>query len=213
MIVIISNKTIYIDVKLRYINLLKSDKYHKKLIIEYRGKRIINEDAGIYHFYNPSTNRYVVVTCKLTATYNTNKTILVLEDVKMFNKKITEMIKLKHKKPVLSKFWIIVLLTMLMLLVAALSKAATKVDVRTDTILCKQECIIKYVSTETKSGKQKTYVIYKDEKNNIEELIPVSNSVLEYINLCKQNGIKPHLGIRLKNNQITSIIKHKPKIK
>lgn len=124
------------------------------------------------------------------------------------------MIQFKNERPNPSRFVsIVAFLTLLIVLLCLAAKSIAANTAKVDTILCKQECIIKYISTETKSGKQKTYVIYKDEKNNIEELILVSTSVLEYITLCKQNGIKPHLGIRLKNNQITSIIKYKPKIK
>lgn len=124
------------------------------------------------------------------------------------------MIQFKDKNPKPSRFWLIImfLITLIILLCLATKSIAAN-TAKVDTILCKTECIVKFVSVNTKSNKEKTYVIYKDEKNNIEELIPVSTYVLEYITLCKQNGIKPHLGIRLKNNQITSIIKYKPKIK
>lgn len=124
------------------------------------------------------------------------------------------MIQFKNENPKPSRFWLITMfLVTLIILLCLATKSMAANTAKVDTILCKTECIVKFVSVNTKSNKEKTYVIYKDEKNNIEELIPVSTSVLEYITLCRQNGIKPNLGIRLKNNQITSIIKYKPKIK
>ena len=124
------------------------------------------------------------------------------------------MIQFKNERPNPSRFVsIVAFVTLLIILLCLAAKSMAANIAKVDTILCKTECMVKFVSINTKSNKEKTYVIYKDEKNNIEELIPVSTSVLEYITLCKQNGIKPHLGIRLKNNQITSIIKYKPKIK
>ena len=52
---------------------------------------------------------------------------------------------------------------------------------------------------------------YKDVKNNIQDLIPVSQSVMEYIILCTKNGIEPTLGIRIRNGQISSLVKYKNK--
>ena len=80
-----------------------------------------------------------------------------------------------------------------------------------DTILCKNECIDKYVEEKTKTGKTKFYAIYNDTKNDISELIPVTQSVMSYIRLCGENNIKPSLGIKLKNGQIQSLIRYKPK--
>ena len=80
-----------------------------------------------------------------------------------------------------------------------------------DTILCKNECIDKYVEEKTKTGKIKFYAIYNDTKNDISELIPVTQSVMSYIRLCGENNIKPSLGIKLKNGQIQSLIRYKPK--
>lgn len=80
-----------------------------------------------------------------------------------------------------------------------------------DTVICKQECIEKIVEIKTDKGKIKHYAVYNDYKNDVSELIPVSQSVMDYIKLCKTNGIKPSLGIKLKNNQIVSIIKYRRK--
>lgn len=78
-----------------------------------------------------------------------------------------------------------------------------------DTILCKNECIDKYVEEKTKTGKIKFYAIYNDTKNDISELIPVSQTVMSYIKMCEENKIKPSLGIKLRNGQISSIIRYK----
>ena len=78
-----------------------------------------------------------------------------------------------------------------------------------DTILCKNECIDKYIEERTKTGKTKFYAIYNDTKNDISELIPVSQTVMSYIKMCEENKIKPSLGIKLRNGQISSIIRYK----
>ena len=109
------------------------------------------------------------------------------------------------------KWLIIAFITMLLLLFAKNVFGQTKTTVKPDTVLCKNECIVKYVQTETKSGKTKVYAVYKDEKNGIEELIPISQTVLDYVKLCGQNNLKPTLGIKVKNGQIVSLIRYKPK--
>ena len=73
----------------------------------------------------------------------------------------------------------------------------------------KNECIDKYVEEKTKTGKTKFYAIYNDTKNDISELIPVSQTVMSYIKMCEENKIKPSLGIKLRNGQISSIIRYK----
>lgn len=83
-------------------------------------------------------------------------------------------------------------------------------QVKIDTIPCNAANITKYVMTD--DGKR-VYAVYNDKQHGISEIIPVSKSVYEYIVLCEQNGIKPSLAIRLKNNQIFSIIKFKRKYK
>ena len=42
------------------------------------------------------------------------------------------------------------------------------------------------------------------------DVIPVPKTVYEYIITCHTHNIKPNLGIRLKNGQITGIIRYKP---
>nr|DAK09290.1 MAG TPA: hypothetical protein [Crassvirales sp.] len=110
------------------------------------------------------------------------------------------------------KWLIIAFIMMIMLLFTKNVFGQTKTTVKPDTVLCKTECIVKYVQTESKSGKVKTYAVYKDEKNGIEELIPISQTVLDYVKLCGQNNLKPTLGIKVKNGQIVSLIRYKPRL-
>jgi hypothetical protein len=77
-----------------------------------------------------------------------------------------------------------------------------------DTIPCRNECIQKFAYKQTKNG-NKVYAVYTDEKNNILDFIPVSESVYNYIMLCKENKIAPQLGIKLRDGEIYSIIKLK----
>lgn len=83
-----------------------------------------------------------------------------------------------------------------------------------DTVYCNTENIKKFVEIPNeRTGKTKIYAVYKDVQNGIDELIPVTQTVYEYINVCKSNGVQPSLGIKLRNNQISSLIKFKPKLR
>ena len=108
-------------------------------------------------------------------------------------------------------FWIGLLLIATLLFAQMKCKAQSKAQY--DTIPCNSECIQKYAVEKNSKGKERVYMVYADEKNNILDLIPVSNSVYEYIQLCVKNGITPSLGIKLRNGQIYSIIKSKPYVK
>ena len=109
-----------------------------------------------------------------------------------------------------NKVWAAVFILTLLLLMCTMKCSAQKAKV--DTIYCNPTYVIKYVQIEEKKKKMRTYAVYKDVKNNIQDLIPVSQSVMEYIKLCRQNGVEPTLGIRIRNGQIASIIKYKLKI-
>ena len=74
---------------------------------------------------------------------------------------------------------------------------------------CNITCIDKFVEGKTSTGKTRYYAVYNDTKNDISELIPVSQTVMSYIRLCESNKIKPSLGIKLRNGQINSLIKYK----
>lgn len=83
-----------------------------------------------------------------------------------------------------------------------------------DTVYCNTENIKKFVEIPNeRTGKTKIYAVYKDVQNSVDELIPVTQTVYEYINVCKSNGVQPSLGIKLRNNQISSLIRFKPKLR
>lgn len=81
-----------------------------------------------------------------------------------------------------------------------------------DTMVCNVNCIQKFVEVPSTNGKTtRVYAVYKDSRADINDLIPVSRSVYQYIEQCKAYAIEPNLGIRLRNGQISSIIRFKPR--
>ena len=81
-----------------------------------------------------------------------------------------------------------------------------------DTIICKAECIKQIVQQPSSNGKTVKYMaVYIDKKIGFSEIIPISKSVVDYINVCKQFSVEPTLGIRLRNGVITSIVRYKIK--
>lgn len=99
------------------------------------------------------------------------------------------------------------IVAVLMMLMGTKCSAQTKAQY--DTIPCSYLHIKKFATEQTKSGKTKIYAVYCG--NGIDDLIPVSESVFTYIRLCRTNGIRPSLGIKLRNREIYSLIKVKPK--
>lgn len=105
---------------------------------------------------------------------------------------------------------IIILFCLLIMLGIATKCSAQRVQQKAvyDTVVCDQSCIQKYVQIPNeKTGKVHIYAVYKDDARGIGELIPVSQSVFEYIQVSKQYGLKPQLGIKLRNGKISGIIK------
>ena len=79
-------------------------------------------------------------------------------------------------------------------------------------MVCKVECIKQIVQQPSSNGKTVKYMaVYVDKSVGFSEIIPVSKSVVDYINVCKQFSIEPTLGIRLRNGVITSIVRYKIK--
>ena len=110
------------------------------------------------------------------------------------------------------RFMLGLLIALLILFFSAVRCCAqTKTKAQIDTMVCHSECIDKYVEATTSNGKVHYYAVYNDTKNDISELIPVAQSVMSYIKLCSENSIKPSLGIKLRNGQIQSLIKYKPR--
>lgn len=119
------------------------------------------------------------------------------------------------------KYWFVLLVLILITLFFSTSRcnaqraAQHRIQQQTavyDTVYCDLNCIEKFVEQASYNGKsKKIFAVYKDAKNDIEELIPVTYSVYDYILTCKELNIKPNLGIKLKNGQIQTLIKYKRK--
>lgn len=107
--------------------------------------------------------------------------------------------------------WVIAIVIITMLLfVTAKCHAADPVKV--DTMVCKTECIKQIVQKPSANGKSvKFYAVYVDNSINFSEIIPISKSVVDYIETCKQFSVKPTLGIRLRNGVVSSIVRYKIK--
>ena len=81
-----------------------------------------------------------------------------------------------------------------------------------DTMACKVECIKQIVQQPSSNGKTVKYLaVYVDKSAKFSEVIPISKSVVDYINTCKRFSIEPTLGIKLRNGVISSIIRYKIK--
>lgn len=104
-------------------------------------------------------------------------------------------------------FWVGVVLICVLFFLSKCHAHAQK-NATIDTIPCKVECIQKYITKSTEKS-VRIYAVYNDRQSGIADIIPVSKSVYEYIVLCQDNGIKPSLGLRIRNNQIASIIRFK----
>lgn len=106
--------------------------------------------------------------------------------------------------------WVIaIIIIVMMLFVTAKCHAAD--PVRVDTMLCKVECIQKIVQQTSPKGTVRYYAVYNDPSIKFSEIIPISKTVMEYIQMCKQYSIKPTLGIKLRNGVVSSIIRYKIK--
>lgn len=103
----------------------------------------------------------------------------------------------------------IVIIVMLLLMT---SKCHAQQKAAIDTMVCKVECIKQIVQRPSSNGKTVKYMaVYVDKSAGFSEIIPISKSVVDYINTCKQFSIEPTLGIRLRNGVITSIVRYKIK--
>lgn len=107
--------------------------------------------------------------------------------------------------------WVIAVVIITMLLfVTAKCQAQQKAVI--DTMTCKVEYIKQIVQKPSSNGKTVKYMaVYVDKSAGFSEVIPISKSVVDYINTCKQFSIAPNIGIRLRNGVITSIVRYKIK--
>lgn len=106
--------------------------------------------------------------------------------------------------------WIIAIIIIIMLLIST-AKCHAADPVKVDTMLCKTECIQKIIQQTSPKGTIRYYAVYSDPSIRFSEIIPISKSVMEYIQLCKQYSIKPTLGIKLRNGVVSGIIRYKIK--
>lgn len=106
----------------------------------------------------------------------------------------------------------LIALVVIILLLLLTSKCHAQQKAAIDTMVCKVECIKQIVQQPSSNGKTVKYMaVYVDKSAGFSEIIPVSKSVVDYINVCKQFSVEPTLGIRLRNGVITSIVRYKIK--
>ena len=106
----------------------------------------------------------------------------------------------------------IIAIAIVIILLLLTSKCHAQQKAAIDTMVCKVECIKKLVQKPSANGKTVKYLaVYVDKSAGFSEIIPISKSVVDYINTCKQFSIEPTLGIRLRNGVITSIVRYKIK--
>ena len=106
----------------------------------------------------------------------------------------------------------LIALVVIILLLLLTSKCHAQQKAAIDTMVCKVECIKQIVQQPSSNGKTVKYMaVYVDKNIGFSEIIPVSKSVVDYINVCKQFSVEPTLGIRLRNGVITSIVRYKIK--
>lgn len=106
----------------------------------------------------------------------------------------------------------IIAIVIIILLLLVTSKCHAQQKSAIDTMICKVECIKQIVQQPSSNGKTVKYLAaYIDKSAGFSEVIPISKSVVDYINTCKQFSIEPTLGIRLRNGVITSIVRYKIK--
>ena len=106
----------------------------------------------------------------------------------------------------------LIALVVIIILLLLTSKCHAQQKAVIDTMTCKVECIKQIVQQPSSNGKTVKYMaVYVDKKIGFSEIIPISKSVVDYINVCKQFSIEPTLGIRLRNGVITSIVRYKIK--
>ena len=106
----------------------------------------------------------------------------------------------------------LIALVVIIILLLLTSKCHAQQKAAIDTMVCKVECIKQIVQQPSSNGKTVKYMaVYIDKKIGFSEIIPISKSVVDYINVCKQFSVEPTLGIRLKNGVITSIVRYKIK--
>ena len=106
--------------------------------------------------------------------------------------------------------WIIAIVIIIMLLIST-AKCHAADPVKVDTMLCKTECIQKIIQKTSSKGTVRYYAVYNDPSIKFSEIIPISKTVMDYLEMCKQNSIRPNIGIKLRNGVVSTIIRYKVK--
>lgn len=106
----------------------------------------------------------------------------------------------------------LIAIIVIMILLFMTSKCQAQQKAVIDTMVCNVECIKQIVQKPSANGKTVKYMaVYVDKSAGFSEIIPISKSVVDYIDTCKQFSLEPTLGIRLRNGVITSIVRYKIK--
>ena len=106
----------------------------------------------------------------------------------------------------------LIALVVIIILLLLTSKCHAQQKAAIDTMICKVECIKQIVQQPSSNGKTVKYMaVYIDKSAGFSEIISISKSVVDYINVCKQFSVEPTLGIRLRNGVIKSIVRYKIK--
>lgn len=106
----------------------------------------------------------------------------------------------------------LIALVVIIILLLLTSKCHAQQKAAIDTMVCKVECIKQIIQQPSSNGKTVKYMaVYVDRSAGFLEIIPISKSVVNYINVCKRFSVEPTLGIRLRNGVITSIVRYKIK--
>ena len=104
--------------------------------------------------------------------------------------------------------WVIAIVMVVMMLFCT-AKCHAADPVKVDTMVCKTECIQKIIQKTSSKGTVRYYAVYNDPSIKFAEIIPISKTVMDYIEMCNQNSIKPTLGIKLRNGVVSTIIRYK----
>lgn len=117
-----------------------------------------------------------------------------------------------YEKPENHSHGPIIAIVVIVILLLMTSKCQAQQKAVIDTMVCKVECIKQIVQQPSSNGKTVKYLaVYVDKSAKFSEVIPISKSVVDYINTCKRFSIEPILGIKLRNGVISSIVRYKIK--
>lgn len=90
----------------------------------------------------------------------------------------------------------LIALVVIILLLLLTSKCHAQQKAAIDTMVCKVECIKQIVQQPSSNGKTVKYMaVYVDKSAGFSEIIPVSKSVVDYINVCKNSLLSQHLAL------------------